>query len=90
MWNKFFPTKPGFYWFYGWMWYREGDEHIREPKLHVIEARQSVDKMVYFYANTFIYPTEGHKGYFLPIPTPSGKELPHVSPATTDAKAIPE
>ncbi len=64
MWTEQWPTKPGYYWFYGWP-FKDRDD---KPKLHFVE----VWKEGAFVTNGhFLYKSEGGEGYWMPVETPT-------------------
>ena len=78
-WTVEVPTKPGFYWFWGW----RSNFCIKakiKPELMVVELRFAgpPDKRFpLFIANgQFIYPEDGAKGFWKPQPAPT--DLPNL------------
>ena len=76
-WTSDWPTEPGWYWFYGYLWPFPAR---REPgivlaswerlDLDVVNVSQTPDGLVYTARGEFIYPEEDHRGYFKRIETP--------------------
>jgi len=60
MWTKEWPTESGFYWFYGFLWSRDGDK----PELISIEVIQASNAIIYVAKGSFIYKTENHVGFW--------------------------
>lgn len=54
-WTNEFPTKPGWYWFYGWAWGR--DENSKEkPQLRMMKASVAVEGEILLTTdNSFIF-----------------------------------
>lgn len=74
MWTTEWPNEPGFYWFYGWLWYTKYDKG-REPKLYMIETRvdgsiNGKKSILYIGAGNFLYKAENHIGMFYPAVLP--------------------
>ena len=63
MWTKEWPTEAGFYWFYGFLWYRyyrDGDK----PELVSVEGILASNGIMYVAKGAFIYKSEKHIGFW--------------------------
>ena len=72
MWTKEWPTEAGFYWFYGFLWYRyyrDGDK----PELVSVEVIPVSNGIMYVAHGSFIYESEKHMGFWRKADLP---ELP--------------
>lgn len=69
-WSPSWPTKPGWYWFYGKR-FRLSDK----DEFHPVEVHGTADPgvMAYVTRGHFLHPEEGATGLWLPMQTP---ELP--------------
>lgn len=77
-WSKDWPTKPGYYWFYG---YKCGSYENRPKRLSVVvvdTARNGVcvipNRFIYVCDGQFIYKKEGYDGVWQEVILP---ELPN-------------
>jgi hypothetical protein len=73
-WTKEWPTKPGWYWFYGWPYGRVElfDEGI-EPELNVVNVWKVANGLAYIRNGNFWYKEDKPVGLFCPMDVP---ELP--------------
>jgi len=72
MWTKEWPTESGFYWFYGFLWYRyyrDGDK----PELASIEVIPTSNGIMCVAKGAFIHEGEKHMGFWCKADLP---ELP--------------
>jgi hypothetical protein len=78
-WTKDWPTKPGLYWFFGWL-SEFAIRNDREPRLEIVKAMEAgppEKQWMSFVSNGgFVYKSEGAKGFFKPMDLP---ELPDMS-----------
>lgn len=69
-WTPEWPTKPGFYWFYGRPWNID-----RAPELTIVEVREmgppEKSWNVYIVHGAVVYASERGEGFFQPIPKPT-------------------
>ena len=79
IWREQTPTKPGNYWYYGWM-SEPGD---REPKLYYINVKWLNGHLDYRCYFSFLYPgKDGAYGLWSPVDTPALPEI--TQPPTVD------
>lgn len=75
-WNSEWPTKPGLYWLFGWMC-ESAIRFNKNPELLIVDARECgpPEKLWLSYVchGSFLYKSEGAKGFWQPITMP---ELP--------------
>ena len=66
-----FPTEPGWYWFYGFMW---GADRLKLVPMQVIKLTNG--HLLYIAKGAFIYKNENHIGKFYPaiLPNPSNED----------------
>lgn len=70
-WTTRWPSKPGFYWFYGWP-YGETD---REPEWNLIKVIQISNGILTVRDGHFWYKSEGGIGKFCKVKFPDKPEL---------------
>lgn len=61
-WSKRWPTKPGYYWFYGWT-----SEHVLDlpAQIYFAEAKKVSNGTIYVANGRFIWKDEGAKGMWM-------------------------
>ena len=77
MYTKEFPTKLGYYWFYGWhSKFSKTSINGKEskPKLHVVQVRQGANSRIYICDGHFMYKSEGAEGIWQEIEVPEFTE----------------
>ena len=73
-WSKKCPTKPGFYWFFGWP-YNEEKAEGRKPELNSIHVTKISNGNMVTRSGAFWFPSEMGEGLFIEAELPT---LPNV------------
>jgi len=62
MWTKEWPTKVGWFWFYGWKYGK--DDYHPDPELCVVRTYMAANGLMHTIDGQFMYRSEGHDGVF--------------------------
>lgn len=74
MWQNEWPTEPGLYFFYGWMWDKEPGK--REPQWSIVSVEELPREGLSYICNgSFMYKSENHTGKWLKVLVPSEPDL---------------
>lgn len=73
-WTQEFPTKPGYYWFYGYRYGRINCGSATKPELQFVEVWKNGHAVA---GGQFIYKSELEDAWFAPAEVP---EFPEVEP----------
>jgi hypothetical protein len=69
MWTKEFPTKKGWYWFYGWTFTRTPTPDYKEAELLAVRVWETKNGPVWVGPGYFMYQSET-KGVWCPMDPP--------------------
>ena len=82
-WTKSWPTKPGYYWFYGYRYGKISCGRECDPELMIVEVRKTKGNDVCFIANgQFMYKSEVEEAHF------QEAILPSTLPSLVDQKNV--
>jgi len=80
-WTNEFPTKPGWYWFYGYRWGRISCGHEEKPELMTVKVSTIKNGFLYVADGQFMFESEVEDAHFkkLDEPTITAKVLNKVN-----------
>ena len=70
-WKKGFPTKEGFYWFYGYRWGKISMGENQKPKYYFVDVGKTSNGFMYIADGNFMFESETEEAYFQKIIFPS-------------------